>query len=98
MLGWINFKLETRLLGEISITSDTQSARLTSLIYFKKKIPIKTSHVIIFYCLSYIYGTPELFYNDTVYKANIAPHLLEIPFKTSSSKMFRCNKTKDNVF
>ena len=34
MLGWINFKLETRLLGEISITSDTQSARLTSLIYF----------------------------------------------------------------
>ena len=36
MLGWINFKLETRLLGEIS---DTQSARLTSLIfiYFKKK-------------------------------------------------------------
>ena len=24
MLGWMNHKLETRLLGEISVTSDTQ--------------------------------------------------------------------------
>ena len=40
MPGWMKHKLESRLLGEISITSDTQSARLTSLIYFKKKIPI----------------------------------------------------------
>lgn len=33
-----------------------------------------------------------------VYIPNIAPHLLEIPFKTISSKMFRCNKTKDSIF
>lgn len=51
-----------------------------------------------FYGLSNIHGNPILLTNNNVQTHNIVPHFLEIPLEIIASKMFRYNKTEDNVF